>query len=104
LKGACEEEFSLLTGAIPDGFQLLLEALKNLVSRGVQTHPACNISFSTDERIMALKERLKAIHPAFEEFEVEELVLYSNVRERLDRLGVRYRTAYTPDSTPPEQI
>jgi uncharacterized Fe-S cluster-containing radical SAM superfamily protein len=104
LKGTCEEEFSLLTRAVPEAFQLQLEALKNLVCCGVQTHPACMISFSSDENIMALKERLRAIHPAFEEFEVEELVLYSNVKERLDRLGVRYRKAYTPDNTPPDQV
>jgi len=103
LKGACEEEFSLLTGAVPEAFQLQLEALKNLVRYGVQTHPACIISFSSDENIMTLRKRLKAIHSAFVEFETEELVLYSNVKERLDRLGVRYRKAYTPDNIPPEQ-
>ena len=104
LKGACEEEFSLLTGAVPEAFQYQLEALKHLVRYGVQTHPACIISFSTDERIMRLRKRLKAIHSAFVEFETEELVLYSNVKERLDRLGVRYRKAYPPDDIPPEQI
>ena len=41
---------------------------------------------------------------AVEEFEAEELVLYPNVKERLDRLGVRYRTAYTPDNIPAVQI
>ncbi len=104
LKGACEEEFSLLTGAVPEAFQLQLEALRNLACCGVQTHPACMISFSSDESIMTLRERLKVIHPDFEEFEVEELVLYSNVKERLDRLGVRYRKAYTPDNIPPDQV
>jgi len=104
LKGACEEEFSLLTGAVPEAFQYQLEALQHLVRCGVQTHPACIISFSSDERIMTLRKRLKAIHPAFEDFEVEELVLYSNVKDRLDRLGVGYRKAYTPDNIPPEQV
>jgi uncharacterized Fe-S cluster-containing radical SAM superfamily protein len=104
LKGACEEEFSLLTGAVPEAFQYQLEALKHLVCYGVQTQPACIISFSSDESIMTLRKRLKAIHPAFEEFEVEELVLYSNVKERLDRLGVGYRKSYTPDNIPPEQV
>jgi len=104
LKGACEEEFSLLTGAVPEAFQYQFEALKHLVRYGVQTHPACMISFSSDESIMTLRKRLKAIHPAFAEFETEELVLYSNVKERLDRLGVVYRKAYTPDNIPPEQI
>jgi uncharacterized Fe-S cluster-containing radical SAM superfamily protein len=104
LKGACEEEFSLLTGALPEAFQYQLEALKHLVRCGVQTHPACIISFSSDENIITLRKRLKAIHSAFEEFEVEELVLYSNVKERLDRLGVGYRKAYAPDDIPPEQV
>ncbi len=104
LKGACEEEFSFLTRAVPEAFQLQLEALRNLVHYGVQTHPACMISFSSDENIMALRARLKAIHPAFEEFEVEELVLYSNVKERLDRLGIGYRKAYTPDNIPSDQV
>jgi uncharacterized Fe-S cluster-containing radical SAM superfamily protein len=104
LKGTCEEEFSLLTGAVAEAFQLQLEALKNLVHCGVQTHPACMISFSSEENIMALKERLKAIHLSFEEFEVEELVLYSNVKERLDRLGIRYHKAYTPDNIPSDQV
>jgi uncharacterized Fe-S cluster-containing radical SAM superfamily protein len=104
LKGACEEEFSLLTGAVPEAFQLQLEALKHLVRYGVQTHPACIISFSSDESIMTLRKRLKAIHSAFVEFEIEELVLYSNVKERLDRLGLGYRKAHTPGNIPPEQI
>ena len=104
LKGTCEEEFALLTRAVPEAFQLQLEALKNLVCCGVQTHPACMISFSSDENIVRLKERLRTIHPAFEEFEVEELVLYSNVKERLDRLGVPYHKAYTPDNIPSDQI
>jgi uncharacterized Fe-S cluster-containing radical SAM superfamily protein len=104
LKGACEEEFSLLTRAVPEAFQLQLKALENLVHCNVQTHPACMISFSSDENIMTLRERLKAIHPAFEDFEVEELVLYSNVKERLDRLGMRYRKAYAPDNIPREQV
>ncbi len=104
LKGACEEEFSLLTGAVPEAFQLQLKALKNLVCHGVQTHPACIISFSSDDNIMMLRERLKAIDPALEELEVEELVLYSNVKERLDRLGVRYHKADSPDNIPPEQV
>jgi uncharacterized Fe-S cluster-containing radical SAM superfamily protein len=104
LKGACEEEFSLLTGAAPEAFQLQIDALKNLLDHGVQTHPACMISFSSDENLTTLRKRLKAIHPGFAEFETEELVLYSNVKERLDRLGAFYRKAYTPEDIPPEQI
>ncbi len=104
LKGTCNEEFSRLTGAVPDGFDLQLKALENLVRHGVKTHPACMISFSTQENIKALRRRLKTIHPAFEDFEVEELILYPHVEERLKRLNITYYTAYRPDNIPPEQI
>ncbi len=104
LKGTCNEEFSRLTGAVPDGFDLQLKALENLVRHGVKVHPACMISFSTQENIKALRRRLKTIHPAFEDFEVEELILYPHVEERLKRLNITYYTAYRPDNIPPEQI
>ena len=53
---------------------------------------------------MGLQKRLGAIAPELAEIEVEELVLYREVEERLKKAGVRYRTAYTPDRTPPEQV
>ncbi|MCL4537052.1 MAG: radical SAM protein [Nitrospirae bacterium] len=104
LKGTCNDEFSRLTGAVPEGFDLQLKALENLVHHGVKVHPACMISFSTQENIKALRKRLKTIHPAFEDFEVEELILYPHVEERLKRLNITYYTAYRPDNIPPEQI
>jgi len=104
LKGTCNEEFSKLTGAIPEGFDLQLKALENLVRYGVKVHPACMISFSQSENIKALRKRLKTIHPAFEDFEVEELILYPQVEERLKRLNISYYTAYRPDNIPPEQV
>lgn len=104
LKGTCNEEFSRLTGAIPDGFDLQIKALENLIRHRVKVHPACMISFSLQENIKVLRKRLKTIHPAFEEFEVEELILYPHVEERLKRLNITYYTAYRPDNIPPEQV
>lgn len=104
IKGTNEEEFSRLTGAIPQGFQLQLKALENLSKYKVNVHPACMTSFSPPENIAALKKRLKAISPAFENFEVEELILYPAVEERLKRLKVSYMTCYKPESIPAEQI
>ncbi len=104
LKGTCSEEFSRLTGATPDGFYLQLKALENLLRHGVKVHPACMVSFSTPENINKLRERLKVIHPTFEEFEVEELILYPHVEERLKKLGISYYTGYRPDNIPPAQI
>jgi uncharacterized Fe-S cluster-containing radical SAM superfamily protein len=104
LKGTCEEEFSRLTGAVPEGYQLQLEALKNLRNHGVNCHPACMISFSPHKNIVALKKRLKAIDPVFKDFEVEELILYPPVLERLKKRNIRFLTGYGPGEIPPEQI
>jgi hypothetical protein len=59
---------------------------------------------STPENIKALKKRLRAINPAFEDFEVEELILYPAVQERLKKLNIHYFTGYRPDGIPAEQI
>lgn len=104
LKGTCEDEFSKLTGAVPEGFELQLNALENLLEHKVKSHPSCMVSFSPPENIEALRKRLKLIHPDFGDFEVEELILYPHVEERLKKLNITYYTAYRPDNIPPEQI
>jgi uncharacterized Fe-S cluster-containing radical SAM superfamily protein len=104
LKGTSEDEFCGLTGALPEGFGLQLRALENLARHGVKGHPACMISFSPPENIEALRKRLKAIHPTFADFEVEEIIIYPHVEDRLRKMGVHYYTAHRPDNVPPEQI
>lgn len=104
LKGTCEEEFSRLTGSVPEGFKMQIDALKNLMKHKVDVHPACMISFSPEENIRSLRKRLKALNPVFEDFEVEELILYPSVEERLKRLNVSYITGYRPNNIPTEQI
>lgn len=104
LKGTCEEEFSRLTGTIPAGFELQLRALEHLVKHGVDAHPACMVSFSAPEKIRSLRKRLKAINVLFEDFEVEELILYPSAEKRLSRMHVTYRSGYRPDSIPEGQI
>ncbi len=104
LKGTCEDEFSKLTGALPEGFGLQLKALENLIRYRVTSHPACMISFSPPENIEALRKRLKVIHHNFEDFETEELILYPHVEKRLRKLNIPYFTAFRPDNIPSEQI
>ncbi len=104
LKGTCEDEFSRLTGAIAEGFQLQLKALEYLNNCGVNVHPACMISFSPRKNIMSLRERLKKINPAFEDFEVEEVILYPSVEERLKKLNVDYVTGNKPGNIPDRLI
>ncbi len=83
LKGCNEEEFSRLTGAIPEGFKLQLQALRNLVKEKIPCHPSVMISFSRPEAISNLRERLEIIDSRFYDFEEEELMFYGNVKERL---------------------
>lgn len=104
LKGTSESEFSWLTGAVPDGFLLQLRALEHLLQSGVRVHPACMISFSSGEKIRALRRRLREIHPSLEEFEEEELILYPAVDQRLKKRTIHYRTGYRPDRIPAHQI
>jgi hypothetical protein len=62
------------------------------------------ISFSPAENIRTIRKRLKTLNPAFEDFEVEELILYPSVEEKLKRLKVSYITGYRPENIPAEQI
>lgn len=104
LKGTNEEEFSALTGAEPMGFELQIKALENLLRAGVCVHPAVMVSFSPLEKIHALRRRLHKINPVFGDIEIEELVLYRNIEDRLHKAKVKYFTAYQPKNIPPEQI
>ncbi len=104
LKGTNEEEFSRLTGAVPEGFRLSLAALAHLWQARVPVRAAVMVSFSPEENVHALRRRLGAIAPELADLEIEELVLYEGIAERLHRAGLTYRTAYTPRHIPPEQV
>jgi uncharacterized Fe-S cluster-containing radical SAM superfamily protein len=105
LKGCDESEFHVLTGADPSGFKLQLNALRNLLKAGVSCHPAIMTSFSSGESFKELLERFAEIDGRLaEEAEIEELILYPHVVERLKKYGLRYRVAHTPDKVPPDQI
>jgi uncharacterized Fe-S cluster-containing radical SAM superfamily protein len=105
LKGTSREEFSLLTGAVPEAFDLQLEALRNLADAGVSCHPAVMLSFSPEESFEGLKHRLREINPSLaDEAEEEYVFLYPHVVERLNRAGIRPRTAYSPSKIPNELV
>ena len=90
LKGVCPEDFTRLTGAKPESFDLQLKALENLVEAGVNCFPAVMVNFSSLERIKKLKERLKEIRPDFADFEEEDLILYPFVEENLRKAGITH--------------
>ena len=91
LKGANQKEFSLLTGAEPRFFEYPIEALKNLYSAGIPCHPAVMVSFSKEDSLQNLRNRLETVNPSFFDFEEEELKLYGNVQERLEKIGIVFQ-------------
>jgi uncharacterized Fe-S cluster-containing radical SAM superfamily protein len=103
IKGTSEAEFTRLTGAEPAGFGLQVQALENMARFKVTVHPAVMVSFSSPENITALRARLREIDKDFKGFEVEELVLYGKVEERLIKAGLAYDAAHEPACIPPEQ-
>ena len=102
IKGSSEAEFARLTGAEPSGFKLQIQALENLVRSNVNANPAIMVTFSTRQNIKTLRRLLKEIDEDFEDFEMEELVLYGKVEERLLRAGLECDAAHEPSCTPLE--
>jgi len=88
LKGSSPEDFTRLTGAKPEGFDLQLNALENLVEMGVDCFPAVMANFSSLEDIKKLKVRLKDIRTDFADFEEEDLILYPFVQDNLQKAGI----------------
>jgi uncharacterized Fe-S cluster-containing radical SAM superfamily protein len=88
VKGCSEDEFSQLTGAVPEAFSLQLKALEHLLEAGVVCHPAVMVSFSGRRAVHALRERLYEINPGFSDFEAEETFLNPAIEKRLGRKGL----------------
>lgn len=105
LKGCSNQEFSLLTGADPDGFELQLSSLKKLSDAGVKYHPSVMTSFTNENNLQNLKQRLKQIDPDLaNQMEIEELILYPHVVQRIHKYGLHHVSGYEPDEVPKEQV
>jgi len=62
-------------------------------------------SFSTEQSLQQLAERLRRISPVLaEELEIEELILYPSVKRKINKHGLKYYNAYTPEGVPQERI
>jgi uncharacterized Fe-S cluster-containing radical SAM superfamily protein len=103
LKGTNEREFSMLTGAVPQAFNLQLNALKNLLDAGVSCHPAVMLSFSPSKNFERLKAKLRQIDPSLE-VEEEYVFLYPNVARKLNAAGIKPIKAFSPNGIPKELI
>lgn len=100
LKGTNCNEFNRLTSADPEGFDLQLKALANLLHAKISCHPAVMLSFSSMENFKELKSRLREIHPSLaENVEEEYVILYPPVVKRLKATGIEPNTVFKPAST-----
>lgn len=88
LKGCNAEQFSQLTRAKPEAFELQLAALHNLLDAGVDCHAAVIREFAPKGKLEDLKLRLKLIDRRLVRgLEFENLIYYDHVVERLKRSG-----------------
>jgi uncharacterized Fe-S cluster-containing radical SAM superfamily protein len=105
LKGTNEQEFTRLTGAEPEGFELQLKALKNLVDANVDCHSAVMLSFSSKENFKKLLNRLEEIDKSLKDNVEEEYVfLYPHVIKQLRAANVKPIIAYSPSEIPSKLI
>ncbi len=105
LKGASPEEFYLLTKAEPAFFEYQLNSLKNLLDAGLEPgkdfYPAVMLSFSSEDNIKSLLNRLAEIHPQLvESIDPEYVILYPHVKELLKKMGLKPRKAFEPSNIP----
>jgi len=99
IKACSSEVFGRLTGASPSFWRFQLEALRNLLDEGVAARPALMASFCSDEELLNLVSVLRDIDVSLpSSLELEYVVLYPGVANRLRRVGIEPRIAIDPRS------
>lgn len=92
LKGCDAEQFSLLTGAKPEAFELQLAALRNLLDAGAGCHAAVMEEFAPPKKLKALGQRLASIDRRLEkELEFEYLIPFPHVVRELAKRGIQVK-------------
>jgi hypothetical protein len=82
-----------------------LNSLKNLIDAGVSAHPAVMISFSTEENVKVLGKRINELVPGLAgQIEIEELILYPHVVQRLKKHGASIDKSHDPSNVPKELV
>ena len=88
LKGSVSEEFSKLTGAIPDAYKLQLRALEYCIKYKIPCRAAILYDLINKQNLTNLQKRLLRIHPLLSDLEFEYLILYPHVEKRLRKAGL----------------
>lgn len=87
LKGVNRETFSKITGAIGKAFDFQIKAIENCMKYGIEVRAAIQefiYAMGSDE----LERRLKQIGYDITDLELEPLILYPHVKERLRKAGL----------------
>lgn len=89
-KGTSKEEFSLLTGTLPFGFDLQIMAVENLLLYNVKSWVSVVVSFSQRESVLKFKETIRSISPVIaDEIEEEVIFLLPHIKKRLEEKGIK---------------
>ncbi len=84
IKGDSPEQYHELTGACPESYELPYKALRHLIGAGVSCNACLMASFSNDEGIERVKEKIFGIHPGIlKSLEIEKISLFPKVIKRL---------------------
>ena len=90
IKGDNPELYHELTGAHPDSYELPYKALAHLIEVGVSCNACLMASFSDDEGIKRVKQRLIRVHPGIlKSLEIEKITMFPKVAERLSAKGLK---------------
>jgi uncharacterized Fe-S cluster-containing radical SAM superfamily protein len=100
-KGVNRDEFALLTGADPIGFDLQLSALKNLLKSGLEpcrnVLPAVMISFSNDVDIAKFVVELSSMDEKLSRcIDWEVVIMYPHVKSLLKKYGLKPKRFINP--------
>lgn len=84
VKGANKEEYSILTGANPESYELQYKGIEKLVNAKVSVNVCLMASFSDENGIKNVKNKLQNIHPGLlKALEIEHITLFPKVLQRL---------------------
>ena len=84
IKGTSQEEYHELTDAIPESYELPFRALKHLIDAGVSCNACVMVSFSDDDGIRSVEQKLFELHPGLlKSLEKEHITPFPKVTKRL---------------------
>ena len=90
IKGTSQEEYHELTDAIPESYELPSKALKHLIDASVSCNACVMISFSDDDGIRSVEQKLFELHPGLlKSLEKERITPFPKVAQRLAKNGLK---------------